>query len=296
MFDRVQTILASNRSCNEHKSNAKTPSLLAGKIVTADGITLTPSHAQTHGRRYRYYIERRRGNTTANQSRSIRLPASEIESSVISELASYLLDSIGLVDGLGMQQADKSIQSAISKTASDFVQKLTKPTFLPEDKVAIREMVKQVNLKSDVKGYELVIDLLAVAEILKLSSDQVPPETTINVKLELKVCNNGKKVIISNKPQKTADPNPALIAALNSAHEIKKKYMASETPSLSKIGSDIQMDARQVWRTLRLAYLAPDIQLAILSGMQPKGLLLKDLVYQSIPTSWQEQRSLFGFA
>ena len=105
-----------------------------------------------------------------------------------------------------------------------------------------------------------------------------------------------KKVIISNKPQKTAEPNPALIAALNSAHEIKKKYMASDTPSLSKIGSDIQMDARQVWRTLRLAYLAPDIQLAILSGMQPKGLLLKDLVYQSIPTSWQEQRSLFGFA
>ena len=72
--------------------------------------------------------------------------------------------------------------------------------------------------------------------------------------------------------------------------------MASDKASLSKIGLDIQMDARQVWRTLRLAYLAPDIQLAILSGMQPKGLLLKDLVYQTIPTSWQEQRSLFGFA
>ena len=157
-------------------------------------------------------------------------------------------------------------------------------------------MVKQVKLKRDVKGYAIVIDLGAVAEMLKLSSDQIASQATIDVKLELKVCNNGKKVIISNKPQKPADPNPALIAALNSAHEIKKKYMASDTPSLSVIGSDIQMDARQVWRTLRLAYLAPDIQLAILSGMQPKGLLLKDLVYQSIPTSWQKQRSLFGLA
>ena len=80
-----------------------------------------------------------------------------------------------------MQQADKSIQSAISKTASDFVQKLTKPTFLPEDKVAIREMVKQVNLKSDVKGYELVIDLGAVAKMLNISSNHTSSETIIAV-------------------------------------------------------------------------------------------------------------------
>ena len=83
-------------------------------------------------------------------------------------------------------------------------------------------MVKQVKLKRDVKGYTIVIDLGAVAEMLKLSSDQIASQATIDVKLELKVCNNGKKVIISNKPQKTAEPNPALIAALNSAHEIKK--------------------------------------------------------------------------
>ena len=187
---------------------------------------MTPSHAQTHGRRYRYYIERRRGTTTTDQSRPIRLPASEIETSVISELANYLSDPIGLVDGLGLQQADQSTQSAISKIASEFAQKLTKPTLLPEDKVDIRKMVKQVKLKRDVKGYAIVIDLGAVAEMLKLSSGQIASQATIDVKLELKVCNNGKKVIISNKPQKTAEPNPALIAALNSAHEIKKKYMA----------------------------------------------------------------------
>ena len=46
---------------------------------------------------------------------------------------------------------------------------------------------------------------------------------------------------------------------------------------------------------LLLAFLAPDIQLAILSGTQPRGLLLKDLIYQAIPTAWPEQRKLLGF-
>ena len=296
LFDMVQTILASNRSRNEHKSNAKTPSLLAGKIVTADGLTLTPSHAQTNGRRYRYYIERRREPSIANQSGPIRLPAAEIEASVISELAGYLSDPIGLTDGLEMQRADQNTQSAISKTASDLAQQLTKPTLLREDKVAIREMVKQIRLERDVKGYELVIDLGAVAQMLELSSDQVPSETTINVKLELKVCNNGKKVIISNKPQQVAKPNPVLIKALKSAHQIKRQYLGPERPSLTKIASSLETNKRLIWKKLKLAFLAPDIQLAILSGTQPHSLCLQDLLETDLGIDWPSQRQSLGFA
>jgi len=69
MFDKVQTILASNRKRDKHKSGAKNPSLLAGKIITETGITLTPTHAQTHGRRYRYYVERRRGKHITHETR-----------------------------------------------------------------------------------------------------------------------------------------------------------------------------------------------------------------------------------
>jgi hypothetical protein len=72
--------------------------------------------------------------------------------------------------------------------------------------------------------------------------------------------------------------------------------MGVDRLSLSNIAAEMDIDTRQALRTLKLAYLAPDIQLAILSGLQPKGLLLKDLIYQNIPTAWDEQRSLLGFA
>ena len=181
-------------------------------------------------------------------------------------------------------------------TASDLAQMLTKPTLPPKDKVAIREMVKQVKLKSDVKGYEVTINLSAVAEMLNISSNQVPLETTINVKLELKICNNGKKVIISNKPQQVAKPNPVLIKALKSAHQIKRQYLGPDRPSSSEIATALDTNKRLIWKKFKLAFLAPDIQLAILSGTQPHGLCLQDFLETDLEFDWPSQRKSLGFA
>jgi hypothetical protein len=48
---------------------------------------------------------------------------------------------------------------------------------------------------------------------------------------------------------------------------------------------------------LRLAYLAPDITTAILDGRQPPGLTATVLIeHPALPLSWQEQRTVLGFA
>jgi len=50
------------------------------------------------------------------------------------------------------------------------------------------------------------------------------------------------------------------------------------------------------WRRklVRLAFLAPDLQLAILEGRQPNGLNLTALMEWEIPPSWAEQRKVLG--
>jgi len=156
--------------------------------------------------------------------------------------------------------------------------------------------VKQILLKPEAKGYSISLDLNVLAECLDITIDANRSEATLTTPLKLKVCNNGKKVIISNKPAQISEPNPALISAMHSAYKIKELYMNKNAPNLSKIAKSLNMDVRQAWRSLKLAFLAPDIQLAILSGTQPKGLLLKDLTQQTIPTAWDEQRVLLGFS
>lgn len=46
---------------------------------------------------------------------------------------------------------------------------------------------------------------------------------------------------------------------------------------------------------LRLAFLAPDIQRAILDGKQPLDLNLEKLKKTTIPLAWSQQRKMLGF-
>jgi site-specific DNA recombinase len=46
---------------------------------------------------------------------------------------------------------------------------------------------------------------------------------------------------------------------------------------------------------IQMAFLAPDIQQAILAGRQPRDLTLAKLRTLELPLQWSEQRALFGF-
>jgi hypothetical protein len=47
-------------------------------------------------------------------------------------------------------------------------------------------------------------------------------------------------------------------------------------------------------KLVRLAFLAPSIQKAILHGEQPQGLTLAKLMSANIPLDWTEQQRQFG--
>ena len=296
LFATVQSILTSNRRRDKHKAGAKNPSLLAGKIVTQSGITLTPSHAQTQGRRYRYYVERRKPGTQKQiADKPIRLSAAEIESSVKTSLAAFLSDPVRLIDGLGHSSSAQVMQMAICEKGKTIASKIEATVMDADAKETVMRLIKRVDLEDKIKGYKLVINAVSLAELLDvhISADIEDPIT--HVILQLKTCNNGKKVIIGNTPARRPDPNYILIDALKMAHMLKARFIGANAQSITAIASELNIDARQALRTLKLAFLAPDIQLAILSGTQPRGLLLKDLIYQAIPTAWSEQRKLLGF-
>lgn len=90
-------------------------------------------------------------------------------------------------------------------------------------------------------------------------------------------------------------PDKALIAGLRRAHGT----LNDRGFDLVNIRTPLK-DARGVEdpylrKLTALAFLAPDIQRAILEGSQPTELRLKDLLSQTIPLDWDEQRRLLGF-
>jgi len=230
------------------------------------------------------------------QSRPVRLPAQEIETSICRELAAYLLDPIKLIDDLGVTNCPQEMQVCARETATEMATMLNTPNKQAIDNTVMQKLVQQVKLLPDMNGYTLIIDLLELAETLNLPNTPVMETVEIPISLELRVCNNGKKVIIGNKPANTASPNTSLINALKTAHQIKRQYMGAKPLSLTAIATTINMNKRQVWRNLKLAFLAPDIQLSILSGTQPRGLCIQDLLDTQMPIEWAAQRTVLGFA
>ena len=89
--------------------------------------------------------------------------------------------------------------------------------------------------------------------------------------------------------------NPALIGMLEEAIEAKRLVLDNQEKSLGDLARERNMGVTHFSRVLRLNYLAPDIQAAIMDGTQPAELTRNKVLFSCLPLDWGQQRQLFGF-
>ena len=85
-------------------------------------------------------------------------------------------------------------------------------------------------------------------------------------------------------------PDPVLVRALRSAHAMLH-YDDDGLPALTAAP-----DTPHRRRLVRLAFLAPEIQRAIVEGRQSAGLTLSRLLKGPMPLDWSQQAARFPFA
>jgi hypothetical protein len=117
-----------------------------------------------------------------------------------------------------------------------------------------------------------------------------PADSTLcRVTLPNRITSSSGTTEVVNSITNARKADPVLIKALRTAHAMLRTdkhgdpilHAGPETPHRRKL--------------LRLAFLAPDIQSAILAGTQPSGITLARLIERELPLSWEVQRQLFGF-
>ncbi len=84
-----------------------------------------------------------------------------------------------------------------------------------------------------------------------------------------------------------------LLRALVRAESWRRSLVAGEFATIAALAASQSLAATYVQRVLRLAFLAPDLKLAILTGQQPAGLTLERFMRCDLPLKWASQRSLF---
>lgn len=84
--------------------------------------------------------------------------------------------------------------------------------------------------------------------------------------------------------------------ALARAHLWRDMIEAGEVTTVDELARGAGIERTHLTRMLRLAFLAPDIQQAILTGRQPQGLRLRALLAAELTADWSDQRRVLGFA
>jgi hypothetical protein len=102
-------------------------------------------------------------------------------------------------------------------------------------------------------------------------------------------------VPIEPKPDNPCKPKPWLVDLLRQASDLRELVWQNREMSLSELAKLKKMGPSTFARILRINYLAPDIQAAIIDGAAPPHLTAWHLMHRAMPLDWRQQRQLLGF-
>lgn len=100
---------------------------------------------------------------------------------------------------------------------------------------------------------------------------------------------------IGPRDDSSAKPRPELVGLIKKAVEARDAVFANRDKSVSDLANERRMSASHFARLVRINYLAPDIQTAILDGTEPAGLCPQKILNAAMLLDWKQQREVLGF-
>lgn len=271
----------------EHKTRGNSHSLLAGILYDAEGHRMSPSHTKRHKQKYRYYVSQQvlygGKSTTLN-----RISAHEVEQAVVESLITILQEPLRIINRLNNPSAHmiEQLNEMLHLQQSRLKNPKTQST-------SFRGLVQRIDLAERTLSLSITLKSL----FNEVGVDHVS-DAIIQVKFPVRIarCQHGKKLVLEGE-QKHKEPDKRLVHAINNAHQWNEALQAPDIRGFSTLANKLSSDAEYVSRIHNLIFLAPDIQLAILEGLQPPDLTLDRLSkHLKMPLCFAEQRKLYGFA
>lgn len=331
LWNAVRAKLAANAHDRHIGRGIADPSLFAGLLQDDHGNRLTPTHTAKNGKRYRYYAlqQHRRANKTDARSNSPvpdsatqfavrwRIPASEIEAIVVAHLAKCLGDPHWLLKHVVPQQgiANRKAAIAAGKSIASRLQSLTGSDL----RGLLLSLVRCISLSDS--AIRLDIDRSHLIEATnprqplaqehfegnhqrrERSHSFAKPRAaktgnTIQIHIPIALGRRGLETrLIIEAPGENPSarkPDPVLLKLIANAHRWWDDLMAGRYPTTRALAQAYGKDERYVARVVQLAFLAPPIVDAIVTGQQPVELTAQRLMRRrDLPHGWNRQTETF---
>ena len=259
IFNAAAAMLDAGRTKRVKRTEQGAP--LVGLLFDAAGNRMSPVHSRGRsGKRYRYYVSGPL-QTGGDVPRDIRrrVPAERVEELLITHLREWSR----------RPDADWSVFAPWLK------------------KVEVHSSALVVTIAPPThEHWNQRIEPPALAEVIGSGVMRIVIPATI-------VLRGGRSRITGHGLVRTR-PDRSLIAGLRRAHATLATSGIDLIDRNSDFASATGIDDPYNRSLVSLAFLAPDIQQAILAGRQPEGMALGEFVPAKIPLCWNEQRKMFG--
>ncbi|MBT5459438.1 MAG: hypothetical protein HOK82_22805 [Rhodospirillaceae bacterium] len=254
LFDAVQTRLDANAQRHKTGKDRISRAPLTGRLFDNDDQPMSPSF--TYGKRgqvYRYYV------------------------------SAPLLQGCRLPGDVGIRRVPGPALEAMVSAA---IRRLMPAS--TDDPLAL-------SVRIEVHPQSLQL-LLPIDMLARMSSRLAPGETAepeaadgalLRLTLPISLRRRGGRSWIIGAAEPAVRRDPALIKALRTAHAI----ISTDAAGLPRLNT--APSSPYLRRLVRLAFLAPELQRAILAGKQPPGLTLEQLMRTPMPILWSDQAAMF---
>ena len=294
MWDKVQAQSLANLQAPRRRPRSTEQSLLIGLLYDERGNRFTPSHATKKGRRYRYYVSqaviKKRGE---KQSGPVRIPASEVEGVVLSQLTLLLRSPQRLLDVLVDVDGPPSDIKAVTEVSREWDTASSEKVQCLFGSAVKRIVVHYDRIEIEISKAALRQAVLSVPDDPEHLNTNADEAVVIEAAAQLKRCGGEVRLVL---PPDSHGANlhevPSLIRAISRAHDWLDRILRGQAVNQRSIAKQTGLDERYISRIIPLAFLAPDLTEAILEGRQAPGLSL-DTCLGNIPDDWAQQRTIF---
>lgn len=294
VWNAVQHRLANNAPARRSDENVKGTGLLTGLIYDETGDPLSPTYAVKKGRRYRYYVSKRLVHAPNPHGGGWRIPARELEDVVRQSICTFLKNETRLIEAVPSIAVSPRHIRPLMQGASELAAELSADV-PDEDQEKLRSLIHRITLSQTAIRIEIPERNLLELVLGQPDDDTKESDRLIQLDVPTALRRRGveTKLVISSSDHRDLDER--LIGLIARSCDWIEQLTAGAATSVRDIARQDNLDEGDVSRFLPLAFLAPDIVQAIVSGRQPIEMTTETLRYACpLPCSWRDQRTLLG--
>ena len=284
-WDRVQAQLASRRSTRLSATNLDHRNLLQGLLYDGLDRRMQGSQANRGTKRYHYYTTNP-ADARITPGQSWRLPAADLEATVVQRLTAFLGSSASLYEtATDARLPDHALSEFIAKAN-------LAAGAIKVDPVVSLELLRRVGVQDDRLELTLCIETLLPVP----TTGTLPAQHRLSVPMARIKRGKEVRMIIGTGAPMPALADPALIKLIATARAAWQAMLASGDTPLIEVAKSQGYLPEHFTLLLRLSTLAPCIVTAIVEGRQPVTLTRQRLATISkLPKDWAGQRAALGF-